>query len=142
MGHGPALTAVLTFCSRACPKTSRALPQFDVSCLEGVLSHSSGLRSQKRGTPCYHARSIQYDNKWKSISMSPHPGFISKTQLHTKGAHSLQKLLFPALLPFLGLDMSEDCSLCPVRVLKVSFAKMEDKRKQKELLFIPYKDPP
>ena len=36
--------------------------------------------------------------------------------------------------------MSEDCSLCLVRALKIYLAKTEDKRKNKELLFISYKD--
>ena len=36
--------------------------------------------------------------------------------------------------------MSEDRSLCLVRALKIYLAKMEDKRKNKELLFTSYKD--
>ena len=36
--------------------------------------------------------------------------------------------------------MSEDRSLCPVRALKIYLAKTEDKRRDKELLFISYKD--
>ena len=68
----------------------------------------------------------------------PHPGFISKTQLHAEGAQSLQKLVIPAI--HLGLDMSEDFSLCPVQALKVCLAEAGDKLKIKELLFISYKD--
>ena len=36
--------------------------------------------------------------------------------------------------------MSENCSLCLVRALKIYVAKTEDKRKNKELHFISYKD--
>ena len=41
-------------------------------------------------------------------SESPSPCFLTlvssqKTQLHAKGAHSLQKLVIPTLLPRLGL---------------------------------------
>ena len=85
------------------------------------------------------ARSIQHDNKWKSITMSPKPGFISKTQLHTKGARSLQKLVIQTLLPCLGPGMSEDHSLRPEWAFKVYLAKTKDKHKDKELPFIPYK---
>ena len=48
----------------------------------------------------------------------------------------------PALLPCLGPDMSEECSLCPVQALEVYLAKTEDKCKNKELFFISYKDGP
>ena len=81
-----------------------------------------------------------HEDKWKSVLLFPHPCFISKTQLRTKGAQSLQKLVIPALLPRLGPDMSDDCSLCPVRALKIYLTKTEDKCKNKELLFISYKD--
>ena len=57
-----------------------------------------------------------------------------------QGACSLQKLVIPALLLHLGPDMSEDHSVCTVWVLKVYLAKTEDKRKDKELLFISYKE--
>ena len=97
-----------------------------------VFFHSllaSGARKGKLHATT--ARSIQHDN-----AMFPHLGFISKTQLRTKGAHSLQKLVVPALLPCLGHDMSEHCSLCPVWALKVYLDKTKDKLKDKELLFI------
>ena len=54
------------------------------------------------------AKDVQHDDKWKSVSLFPHPGFILKTQLRTKGARSLQKLVIPALLSCLGPDTSED----------------------------------
>ena len=49
----------------------------------------------------------------------------------------MQKLVIPALFPRLGL---EDHSLCPVRALKIYMAKTENKRKNKELLLISFKD--
>ena len=48
------------------------------------------------------------------------------------------KLVIPALLPCLGLDMLDDHSLCPVQARKVFMAKTEDKHKNKKLLFISY----
>ena len=73
-------------------------------------------------------------------SFFSYPFFISKTQLCTEGAPSLQKLVFPDILPRLGLDMSEDHSLCPVQALKVCLARTGDKCKNKELLFISFRD--
>ena len=55
-----------------------------------------------------------------------------------KGASSLQKLVFPAILPCKEPGMSKDYSLCPVQALKVCLAKSGDKR-NKELLFISNK---
>ena len=86
------------------------------------------------------AKSVQHDDKWKSVSLFPHPGFISKTKIRAKGARSLQKLIIPALLPRLGPDMSENCSPYLVQALQIYLAKTEDKRMNKELLFISYKD--
>ena len=67
------------------------------------------------------AKGVQHDDKWKYVSLFPHPGFILKTQLCTKGAGFLQKLVIPALLP--RLDMSEDCFLCLVQALKIYLVK-------------------
>ena len=74
------------------------------------------------------AEGVKHDKR-KSVSLFPHPGFISKTQLCARGTRSLQKLVIPTLLPRLGPDMSEDCFLCPVRGLKVYLAKTEDQHK-------------
>ena len=76
---------------------------------------------------------VQHDNNWKSISF-PNPGFI------LEGTRSPQKLVIPAFLPGLGSDMLLDHSLCLVQALKVYLVKSEDKCKNKELLFISYKD--
>ena len=161
--HDPSLTPLLASFSGEHPKTPRLLPQWDLSLVLTALARTpfqplqlaapkflawkvffllcwplaSGARRGKR-----HAVMTRHshDDKWKSVTMFSHPGFISKTQLCTKGALAFQKLVIPVLLPLLGLNMSEDWFLCPVQAIKVYLAKTEDKPKDKELLFISYKE--
>ena len=100
LGYDPALTALLTSFSRKRHQTPRVLPQWNLSLVLMALTRTpfeplhmvapkflawkvffltllaSGAR--KGELHATMARSIQHDNKWKSVSMSPHPGFISQ----------------------------------------------------------------
>ena len=81
------------------------------------------------------ARGVQHDHTWKSTFLVSSPWFhLIDT---TKGAPSVLKLVVPAILPHLGLDMFEDCSLCLVQALKVCLAKTGNKNKE---LHFTYKD--
>ena len=162
VGHNPALTAFLASFSRERPRRQRVLPQWDLALVLMTLTRApfqplqlaaskflawktffltlltSGARRSKLHT--ITAKGVQHNEKWKSVSLFPHPGFISKTQLCTKGAQSLLKLHIPALLPRLGPDMTEDHSLFPVRALKIYLARTDDKPKNRELLLVSYKE--
>ena len=56
------------------------------------------------------ARKVQNNDKGRSITMSPHPSFIST--MH-QGAPSLRKLVIPALLTHLG------CPSLPMLIVRV-----------------------
>ena len=120
VGHDPALTALLAS-SRDCPRMPRVLPQWALSLVLITFTRApfeplqltapkflawkvffltllaSGARKGK--VHAIKARGVQHDDKWTSTIMFPHPGFISKTQLHTKGALSVKKLVIPASSP-------------------------------------------
>ena len=66
-------------------------------------------------------------------------GFISKTQLRSKGASALEPITIPSLGHTLGQDLAEDRHLCPVRCLKVYPARRKPFIEGKRLLFISYK---
>ena len=65
-------------------------------------------------------------------------GFISKTQLRTRTASSLELLTIPSLGYTLGRDLAEDRHLCPVRCLKVCLLRTKPFRQGKGLLFISF----
>ena len=68
--------------------------------------------------------------------LRPIPGFISKTQLRTKGASSLEPIVIPSLGHKLGHNIAKDRHLCLVRCLKVYLLRMKPFREGKRLLFI------
>ena len=55
---------------------------------------------------------------WTKIVLCPIPGFISKTQLRTKGASCLEPIVVPSLGHSLDHDLAKDRHLSPVRCLK------------------------
>ena len=71
-----------------------------------------------------------------NIALRPIAGFISKTQLRTKGASSLEPIVIPSLGHTRGHDLAEDRHLCPVRCLKVYLLRTKPFREGKRLLFI------
>ena len=73
---------------------------------------------------------------WTNSVLRPIPGFISKTQLRTKGASSLEPIVIPSLGHTLGHDLAKDRHLCSVRCLKVYLLETKPFREGKSLLFI------
>ena len=75
---------------------------------------------------------------WTNIVLCPIPGFISKTQLRTKGASSPEPFVIPSLGHSSGHDLAEDRHLCPVRCLKVYLSKTKPFREGKRILCISW----
>ncbi len=156
-----AISSLLLSFLRERPRSSSVLPKWDLSLVLMALTRppfeplasaepkfltwktafltllASGSR---RGE--VHALSrekISHDPRWRSIQLSPHGDFVSKTQLRSSGARAFQAISIPALGPSLSPDLKEDRSLCPVRALKIYLSKTESKAKDKKLLFVAYK---
>ena len=94
----------------------------------------SGAR--RRELHAFAYSTLTHPPNWTNFVLCPIPGFISKTQLRTKGASSLEPIVIPSLSHRLGHDLAEDRHLCPVRCLKVYLSKMKPFREGKRLLFI------
>ena len=73
---------------------------------------------------------------WINIVLCSILGFISKTQLRTKGASFLEPIVIPSLGPTLGHNLAEDRHLYPVRCLKVYLLRTKPFREGKRFLFI------
>jgi len=84
-------------------------------------------------------KSVKHDPKWKFITVRPHEGFISKTQLRSQGASRLDSFVIRGLADFVGPDLDRDRKLCPVRCLKAYLARSQDLRQGTRLLFVSYK---
>ena len=72
------------------------------------------------------------------VVLHPVPGFISTTQLRTKGASALESITIPSFGHPSSRDLAEDRDLCLGRCLKVYLARMKPFRKGKRLFFILY----
>ena len=99
VGHDPALTALLASLSRERLRRLRFLLQWDLSLVLMALTraHFELLQLAAPTVLAWKvfflvllasgatAKGVQHD-KWKSVSLFPHPSFISKTQLSAEGA--------------------------------------------------------
>ena len=73
---------------------------------------------------------------WK-ITISP-PAFLAKDQLASDCPDLLKPVVILALKPFLGSDLTEDMTSCPVRALRYYLDRTSALRKGKNLLFISF----
>jgi integrase len=81
---------------------------------------------------------FKHHEKWLTVTLTPHVGFISKTGLKKLGAHVLDSFTIPALVPSLSPSLSEERTLCPVRALKYYLGRTKDMRLGKKLLFVSH----
>ena len=77
---------------------------------------------------------------WKEITISPSPAFLAKDQLASDCPDLLKPVVILALKPFLGSDLTEDMTSCPVRALRYYLDRTSALRKGKNLLFISFKE--
>ena len=88
-----------------------------------------------------HSLSSEVDHTadWKEVTFKPKPGFVSKTELRSKGASAFEGFTLRALSSVVGPDLPADRSLCPIRALKVYRSRTKELRGDRELLFLSYK---
>ena len=73
------------------------------------------------------------------MTLRPLPTFVAKTEVPGRPETRLQDVTIPALAPFVGPDLPLDSKNCPVRAIKIYLARTQDKRGNRQELFIPYK---
>ena len=93
---------------------------------------ASGARRGEIHTIAYST--VTHAPNWTNIVLCPIPGFISKTQLRTKGASSPESIVIPSLGNTLGHDVAEDRRFCAVSVR--CLLRTKPFREEKRLLFI------
>ena len=82
--------------------------------------------------------SVTHPPNWESVTISPVPGFVSKTQRRDSGASAFSQISIPALSKFTGTDLPEGKFLCPVRCLKIYLARTKEFRRGQRRLFISF----
>ena len=97
---------------------------------------ASGARRGEIHALAYDSKGI--DKEWKKITLRPIEGFVSKTELRSKGGTALKEIVIPALRG-VGNDLPLDKKLCPVRALKYYLSRTKGMRQDKKLFFIPIK---
>ena len=84
-------------------------------------------------------KSIRHQENWSQVSLYLSPSFLSKNQLARDGLASVAPVVIPALAPTLDKSLSDDTSLCPVRVLRYYLDRTKDLRKGKDLVFVSFR---
>ena len=85
--------------------------------------------------------SLKRDEKWKTISVAPDISFIAKTELANRGCAVLKEIEIKALGSFLGQEMEDDYTLCPVRALRIYLSRSDEFRSpSQKKLFISVKE--
>ena len=83
-------------------------------------------------------QSVTFPPNWEYVTVSPVPGFVSKTQRRDSGATAFSRITIPALSKFTGTDLPEGKLLCPVRCLKCYLARTKEFRRGQRRLFISF----
>ena len=82
---------------------------------------------------------IQHAENWADVTIFTDPQFIAKTQLIGTGGRAMKPLTIKALSKVLSPDLTEDRSLCVVRVLKYYLQRTKDVRSGRKQLFIAHR---
>jgi len=164
VGRDPSLSDLSTWMHRERPRGSSSSPPWDLKlvllalqeppfepiqdsdkvslkhlswkCAFLTLLASGGRRGEVHALDY---KSISHDPKWRFISVRPHPDFISKTQIRSRGATRLDSFTIHSICDFVGPDLARDRKLCPVRCIKAYLARTQGLRTGKRLLFVSYK---
>ena len=83
--------------------------------------------------------SLRRSERWNWLSFCPTAGFISKTQVRTRGETKVERLVIKSLPSIAGPDLDADRFLCPVRCLKIYLARTQHLREGKKLLLISHR---
>ena len=81
-------------------------------------------------------KNIRHQENLSQVSLYPSPIFLSKNQLAPEGPACVNPVVIPALGLSLDKSLTEDKSLCPVRVLRYYLDRTKDVRKDKDLVFV------
>jgi integrase len=86
-----------------------------------------------------HALDIKHivqKEKWKVVTLSPHPKFLPKNFNYTTGGRNFEGFQIEALKHRLGPGLEQEASLCPVRALRFYLDRTKPLRGDNTQLFI------
>jgi len=80
---------------------------------------------------------MTHTEDWSSVTLYPHPQFVSKTALANKGGQALAGVTIQSLSKFTSVE--EDRKLCPIRALRFYLDRLDKLRGDRKKLFISFK---
>ena len=161
IAHNEDLHRLLSSFHRDRPKSSRNLPQWNLSVVLNELTKAPfepmkdtdlkhltlktafllALASGKRRSEIHAwvANKVSNLGQWEKVALFPSSDFIAKNQLAREGSQSVSPVTIPALTTIVGRQFKEDRTLCPVRALRYYLDRTKDLRGSQSLLFISFK---
>ena len=153
IAHNADLHRLLSSFHRDRPKSSRNLPQWNLSVVLNELTKApfepmkgtdlkhltlktAFLLAVASGKRCseIHAwveNKVSNLGQWEKVALFPSSDFIAKNQLVREGSQSVSPVIIPALTTIVDRQFKEDRTLCPVRALRYYL--------DQSLLFISFK---
>ena len=161
IAHNEDLHRLLSSFHRDRPKSSRNLPQWNLSVVLNELTKAPfepmkdtdlkhltlktafllALASGKRRSEIHAwvANKVSNLGQWEKVALFPSSDFIAKNQLAREGSQSVSPVTIPALTTIVDRQFIEDRTLCPVRALRYYLDRTKDLRGSRSLLFISFK---
>ena len=149
IAHNADLHRLLSSFHRDCPKSSRNLPQWNLSVLnELTKAHLTfktafllALASGKHRSEIHAwvANKVSNLGQWEKVALFPSSDFIVKNQLAREGSQSVSPVIIPALTTIVDRQFKEDRTLYPVLALRYYLDRTKDLRGSRSLLFISFK---
>ena len=161
IAHNEDLHRLLSSFHRDRPKSSRNLPQWNLSVVLNELTKAPfepmkdtdlkhltlktafllALASGKRRSEIHAwvANKVSNLGQWEKVALFPSSDFIAKNQLAREGSQSVSPVTIPALTTIVDRQFKEDRTLCPVRALRYYLDRTKDLRGSRSLLFISFK---
>ena len=140
IAHNEDLHRLLSSFHRDRPKSSRNLPQWNLSVVLNELTKAPfepmkdtdlkhltlktafllALASGKRRSEIHAwvANKVSNLGQWEKVALFPSSDFIAKNQLAREGSQSVSPVTIPALTTIVDRQFKEDRTLCPVRALR------------------------
>ena len=140
IAHNADLHRLLSSFHRDRPKSSRNLPQWNLSVVLNeltkapfepmkdtdlkhltlktafLLAFGSGKRHSK--IQSWVANKVSNLGQWEKVALFPSSDFIAQNQLAKEGSQSVFPVTIPALTTIVDRQFKEDRTLCPVRALR------------------------
>ena len=161
IAHNADLHRLLSSFHRERPKSSRNLPQWNLSVVLNELTKAPfepikdtdlkhltlktafllALASGKRRSEIHAwvANKVSNLGQWEKVALFPYSDFIAKNQLAREGSQSVSPVIIPALTTIVDRQFKEDRTLCPVWALRYYLDRTKDLRGSRSLLFISFK---